>query len=212
MTAVSSPRRRWVGATVTQVMPAVGTTPPGTDSSRLKMPAVTANRVPSRNPSDRSSSAVGGGVSRNGPRGTSPNVASIDSTKDGHSSAVIGRSWSERSVTVAVYRSGTTIRQPVPPGLSGRRPAAGAAGAAATRSGRRATPSSPAAAPRGPASLDQDGDGQADPQLLELQRGRAGPIPGVSAARRSGPGGHAVGVQGPVAAGHRLGCLLPRIV
>ena len=35
MTAVSTPRRRWVGETVTQVTPAVGTTAPGTLISRL---------------------------------------------------------------------------------------------------------------------------------------------------------------------------------
>jgi hypothetical protein len=35
MIDVSTPRRRWVGATVTQVIPAHGTTAPGTVSVRL---------------------------------------------------------------------------------------------------------------------------------------------------------------------------------
>jgi hypothetical protein len=35
MIAVSTPRRRWVGATVTQVIPAHGTMAPGTVSTRV---------------------------------------------------------------------------------------------------------------------------------------------------------------------------------
>jgi hypothetical protein len=41
------PRRRCVGCTPTAVTPAAGSTPPGTVSSKLKMPAVPTMRSPS---------------------------------------------------------------------------------------------------------------------------------------------------------------------
>src|SRR3712207_3274065 len=63
MTAVSTPRRRWLGATLTQVAPAQGTTPPGTVSSRLWTPDVATTRSPSHSPSERSSSACAGTAS-----------------------------------------------------------------------------------------------------------------------------------------------------
>src|SRR5690349_14604619 len=78
------------------------------------MPPVAAIRSPSKSASERSSSATGDGSSRNGPVGSSPKVALMARTKRGHSSAVIGRSWSAISDTGAVYRSGPTLRQRVP--------------------------------------------------------------------------------------------------
>src|SRR3954454_13630349 len=78
------------------------------------MPAVAANRSPSGRPSERSSSAVGGGVSWYGPVKGSPNVVVMARANGPHSSAVMGRSWSARSSTGGVYPAGTTLRQRVP--------------------------------------------------------------------------------------------------
>lgn len=47
--AVSSPRRRWVAATLTIVTPAVGTdAPPGTVSRKEKAPPEATHRSPSQ--------------------------------------------------------------------------------------------------------------------------------------------------------------------
>src|SRR3712207_3852902 len=77
------------------------------------MPAVAATPAPSNSPSERSSSAMGEGSSTYGPVASCPKVVLMARMNRGHSSADTGRSWSARSVTVGVYRAGTTIRQPV---------------------------------------------------------------------------------------------------
>src|SRR5918998_2141002 len=104
MTAVSTPRRRWLGATLTQVTPAQGTTPPGTVSSRLWTPAVATSRSPSHSPSERSSSACAGTASTKAAGGSSANAVNRARLNAGHSSGVAGRSRSAKSVTGAVYR------------------------------------------------------------------------------------------------------------
>src|SRR5919107_3215524 len=103
MTAVSTPRRRWLGATLTQVTPAQGTTPPGTVSSRLWTPDVATTRSPSHSPSERSSSACAGTASTKDAGGSAANAVKKARLNDGQSSGVAGRSWSARSVTRAVY-------------------------------------------------------------------------------------------------------------
>src|SRR3954454_10494030 len=83
------------------------------------MPEVATTRSPSNSPSDRSSSAIGEGSSMNGPLASSAKTVLMARAKRGHSSGVIGRSRVSRSVTVGVYRAGTTIRQRVPSRLDG---------------------------------------------------------------------------------------------
>src|SRR5918998_3797949 len=112
MTAVSTPRRRWLGATLTQVTPAQGTTPPGTVSSRLWTPDVATTRSPSHSPSERSSSACAGTASTKDAGGSSANAVKKARLNDGQSSGVAGRSWAARSVTRAVYRELPTSCDP----------------------------------------------------------------------------------------------------
>src|SRR5918998_1383375 len=95
--AVSTPRRRWLGATLTQVTPAQGTTPAGATS-----------RSPSHSPSERSSSAWAGTASTKAAGGSSANAVNKARLNAGHSSGVAGRSRSAKSVTGAVYREPRT--------------------------------------------------------------------------------------------------------
>src|SRR3954447_22900514 len=78
------------------------------------MPDVARTGSPSNRPSERSSSATGGGVVRYGSVAVSPNAVDIAWTQGPHSSAVAGRRRETRSSgTGGVYRSGVTLRQPV---------------------------------------------------------------------------------------------------
>src|SRR3954453_13874211 len=76
------------------------------------MPAVATTRSPSHRPSVRSSSATGGGSSRYGPLGASPNTSIIARMNPGEVSRVTVRSWSGE-ITTAVYRAPPAVRQPV---------------------------------------------------------------------------------------------------
>lgn len=92
MIEVSTPRRRWVAATLTIVTPAVGTrAPPGTVSRKLNAPAVPTSVSPSQAARERSNSVVARSASRSSPEaGPAPKARYRASHHPSHSSSRSG--------------------------------------------------------------------------------------------------------------------------
>src|SRR3954469_23901593 len=77
------------------------------------MPDVASTWPSSNRPSDRSSSATGGGVVRNGSVGVSPKAPDIAARNGPHSSGVAGRSRESRSsATGGCLPAGSDVRPP----------------------------------------------------------------------------------------------------